>query len=80
MDEKEFKTKLVQAESMRRHSDRPGYYEGYIWGLRRRYYGPHFGSLEQHEKWLSLTYDRDQTKAEAGRGYRDGLQGFGPHR
>ncbi|MGA2109092.1 MAG: hypothetical protein ABSH25_15785 [Syntrophorhabdales bacterium] len=69
---------MAQAEDTGGLSDRPGYYEGYIRGLRRFYYGPHFGTLKEHEEWLVLVYDRDQAKADRGRGYQHGLQGIKP--
>jgi hypothetical protein len=80
MTEQEFKSRMAQAETMRGLSDRPGYHEGYMRGLRRFYQGPHFGTLQEHEEWLGLVYDRDKTKADRGRGYQDGLQGIRPRR
>ena len=79
MGEQEFESRIADAEIMRGLSDRPGYYEGYIRGLHRFYHGAHFGTLEEHEKWLDMAYHWEQTKADQGRGYRDGLQGIRPH-
>jgi len=76
--EQEYLSRMAQADAMGSHSTRPGYYEGYVRGLRRCYHGPLFGTLKEHEEWLVLAYDRDQTKAERGRGYQDGLQGVKP--
>ena len=46
-------------------SDRPGYYEGYVKGLRRFYHGPCAGSLQEHEEWLRLVYyGRDRTSSD----------------
>jgi hypothetical protein len=45
-------------------------------GLRRFYHGPHFGTLQEHEEWLGLFYERDETSTHRGRGYHDGLQGI----
>ena len=67
---------MAQAETM--CGDRPAYYEGYMRGLRRFYYGPRFGTLQEHEGWLDLLYGWDETKADGGRGYQDGLQGIRP--
>lgn len=78
MSEQEFESRTVQAERMRGLSGRPGYYEGYMRGLRRFYHGPHFGTLWEHEEWLGLVYDRDEIRSYRGRGYRDGLQGIRP--
>ena len=79
MTEQEFKSRIAQAETMCGLSDRRGYYEGYLRGLRRFYHGPHFGTLSEHEEWLGLVYEWDETKAGRGRGYQDGLQGIRPH-
>jgi hypothetical protein len=78
MTEQEFFSRMAQAEDTGGLSARPGYYEGYMRGLRRFYHGPHFGTLKEHEEWLVLVYDRDQTKADRGRGYQHGLQGIRP--
>jgi hypothetical protein len=78
MTEQEYLSRMALARIMGSHSSRPGYYEGYIQGLRRRYHGPLFGTLKEHEEWLVLAYDRDKTKADRGRGYQQGLQGFKP--
>jgi len=79
MSEQEFELMMAQAEARCSGSDRPGYYEGYVRGLRRFYHGPSFGSLNEHEKWLGLAYNSDETMASRGRGYLDGLQGLKPH-
>ncbi len=79
MTEQEFNKTMAQVETMYGLSGRPGYHEGYMRGLRRFYHGPHFGTLQEHEEWLGLVYDRDKTKADRGRGYQDGLQGIRPH-
>jgi hypothetical protein len=79
MTEQEFKSKISKAEAMWRLPDRRSYYEGYIRGLRRFYYGPHFGTLQEHEEWLGLVYDRNKSRADRGRGYQDGLQGIRPY-
>ncbi len=78
MTEQEFFSRMAQAENTGGLSARRGYYEGYMRGLRRFYHGPHFGSLKEHEEWLVLVYDRDQAKADRGRGYQHGLQGIRP--
>jgi hypothetical protein len=78
MSEQEFESLMAQAENVRRRSDRPGYYEGYMRGLRRFYHGGRFGTLQEHETWLDMAYHWDQTKADRGRGYQDGLQGVRP--
>jgi hypothetical protein len=78
MTEQEFTSKMEQAESRYRLSSRPGYYEGYMRGLRRFYYGSYFGTLQEHEEWLGMAYRWDGTAADQGRGYHHGLQGIRP--
>lgn len=78
MTEQEFLSRMAQAHTMGGLSGRPGYYEGYMLGLRRFYHGPHFGTLKEHEERLVLAYDRDEAKADRGRGYQHGLQGMKP--
>jgi len=68
MTEQEFKSRMAQAQTARGPSDRPGYYEGYMNGLRRFYHGAHFGTLQEHEKLLGLFNEWDKTKADLGRG------------
>lgn len=76
MSEKEFEQKMAEAKALLSH--RPDYAEGYITGLRRLYHGPRTGSPQEHEKWLSLAYDRYAARSERGRGYLDGFQGIKP--
>jgi hypothetical protein len=78
MTEQEFKSTMAFVEALYGISHRPGYCEGYVRGLRRFYHGPTFGTLNEHETWLSLAYDSDGMKTDRGRGYRDGVQGFKP--
>lgn len=73
MKESEFVSKMLYAESMKKLDDRPDYWDGYRRGLRKRYHGDNFGTIEEHEKWLSLINDRDVSRSERGRGYRDGI-------
>ena len=78
MTEQEYLSRMALAHTMGSHSSQPGYYEGYMQGLRRCFHGPLFGTLKEHEEWLVLAYDRDQAKADRGRGYQHGLQGIKP--
>jgi hypothetical protein len=78
MTDQEFQSRMAQAENMYGSSGRPTYYEGYMKGLRRLYQGPRSTSLQEHEKWLGLSYERDESKADRGRGYQHGLQGIEP--
>jgi hypothetical protein len=74
MTEREFSFKMAQAKSRSSQSPCPGYYEGYVKGLHRFYYGPSYGTLQDHEEWLSRAY----RGTDQGRGYQDGLQGIRP--
>jgi hypothetical protein len=78
VSEQEFQLRLAEAEGL--HPRRRGYAEGYMRGLRRFYHGPQSGTLQEHETWLGLAYDRYISRAERGRGYLDGLQGIRPQR
>jgi hypothetical protein len=80
MTYQEFQSRMTEAKSIGRLSARAGYYEGYVRGLRRFYHGPNVDTLQEHEKWLRLLYDRDETEADRGRGYQHGLQGIRPVR
>ena len=78
MTEQEFRFRILRAETMRGHSDRPGYYEGYVRGLRRHYHGHRFGTTEEHRKWLVPMGDLDEAMLDRCRGYRDGYHGENP--
>ncbi len=78
MTEEEFYRRMTEAEALLPR--RPHYVEGYMRGLRRRYRGPRVGTANEHERWLGYAYDGDETNADRGRGYLDGLQGIGPAR
>lgn len=65
------------------------YYAGYQRGLRRRFHGEAFGSAAEHEKWMriglvdglgmsSKQAVYEHSRAELGRGYRDGFEGRAP--
>lgn len=78
MTEQEYRSKMAQAERMHRRSGRPGYYEGYMKGLRRLYHGPGVATVQEHEVWLGMTYSRDRAGTDRGQGYQHGLQGIEP--
>jgi hypothetical protein len=50
------------------------YWMGYERGLRRAHHGESFGTDAEHELWLSLADDLDDSRAQRGLGYRDGLE------
>ena len=62
-----------RAEALLKLGIRPGYWAGYIRGLRRQYHGENFGSSKDHEQWLSLSYIDDVTQWEWAKGYQAGF-------
>jgi hypothetical protein len=78
MTEEEFRSHISEAAALLRLSHRIAYYQGYIKGLSRFYRGPSVETIEEHENWLTLSYNFDETTGDLGRGYRDGLMGVRP--
>ena len=74
MTEQQFVHEMTKAETFRKLGDRPEYWAGYIRGLRRAYHGENFGTSEEHELWLSLSGDDDESRRDRGQGYRAGLE------
>jgi len=72
MDKRTFEHEIMKAAIFNKLGERVDYWMGYQRGLRRRYHGENFGTLEEHIKWMSLSGDSDPSRAERGRGYRDG--------
>lgn len=71
-----FATLLRRADTLRRVEPDPlraEWYAGYIRGLRRAHHGERFGTLTEHELWLSAADSTDTLRAALGRGYRAGL-------
>ena len=73
MTRAEFLGKLLMAETLRRAGERAEYWSGYKRGLRRRFHGERFGTAAEHEKWMGLADDEDESRRERGQGYRDGF-------
>jgi hypothetical protein len=76
MTDQQFQAELSRAKTMQGDATDPieaDYWAGYQRGLRRAFHGERFGTARQHEEWLSLVNDDDQSRAARGRGYRDGL-------
>ncbi len=67
----EFEREMTKAKTFQAAGDAPGYWSGYMRGLRRRYHGNAFGTDDEHQQWVSLINDED--RQDLGRGYRDGL-------
>jgi len=76
MTEQQFQSEMSRAKTLGRLASDPNqadYHAGYIRGLRRNYYGEQFGSQQEHELWLGLNDDLDESRSARGRGYRDGF-------
>lgn len=73
MTEHEFQKRMSLAQTFRSLGHSSDYYAGYMRGLRRHYHGEKFGTENEHAMWLAL--DEDETRADIGRGYRDGFDG-----
>jgi hypothetical protein len=75
MTKQEFSSWIVEAETLHSLSDRSGYYEGYVEGLRQSYYREAFGI-----KGLGDRESPDDNRIGSGhrRGYIDGLRGVKP--
>ena len=54
--------------------ERADYWHGYRRGLRRARFGEQYGTAAEHQLWLMLANDTDESRAARGRGYRDGLK------
>lgn len=69
-----FASLLRRADTLRRadpaNSD---WWAGYMRGLRRAHHGERFGTVAEHELWLSAAATPDPQRAALGRGYRAGL-------
>jgi hypothetical protein len=75
--DQQFQAELSRAKTMQSEATDPieaDYWAGYQRGLRRAFQGERFGTARQHEEWLSLANNDDQSQAARGRGYRDGLK------
>lgn len=77
MTKQEFRSRIKHAKGLLARC--PHYIDGYLRGLRRLYYGPRFGTPQDHEKWLGFSHDWEPTRSNRGRGYLDGLQGLRPN-
>jgi len=81
MDKKTFLHEMARADTMR-HVDPPRaeYWCGFTRGLRRAHHGERFGTAAEHDLWLAAADSDDPTRADRGRGYRDGMQATDPAR
>ena len=74
MDEEKFKHEMSRSKISWDVDDNKDYWRGYMRGLRRRFHGENFGTLEEHEKWMSMV--DDVHRKELGQGYRDGFMAY----
>jgi len=75
MTEREFSSWIIEAETLHSLSDRSGYYEGYVEGIRQSYYREAFGARGLGD---GKSPDYNGTGSEHRRGYIDGLRGVRP--
>ena len=75
MTEQEFSSWIIEAEALHSLSDRSGYYEGYIQGLRQSYYREASGTKGFGDR---ASPDDNEVGPEHRRGYIDGLRGVKP--
>lgn len=71
-----FASLMRRADTLRRVESDPilsGWWIGYMRGLRRAHHGERFGSMAEHELWLSAAESTDPQRAALGRGYLAGL-------
>lgn len=71
-----FASLMRRADTLRRVESDPvkiEWWVGYMRGLRRAHHGESFGSLTEHELWLSAAESTDPMRASLGRGYVAGL-------
>lgn len=54
------------------------YGAGYLRGLNRHFHGELYGTAKDHAIWMRLGLKGDDSRAERGRGYRDGFAGKPP--
>ena len=74
MDRRAFDQEMMKIRAMIEQGKHSDYWEGYLRGLKRRFYGESFGTAEEHYRWMTLVDNPDSQKAQQGRGYRDAIQ------
>lgn len=70
MDLNTFENEMYKAKEFQKVGKKPAYWTGFMHGLRRRYHGEKFGTLQEHHLWLTASGDR--LKKLRSQGYRDG--------
>ena len=76
MEKEKFERLMIEAKIFGRINIYHDYYSGYVRGLRRLYHGEEFGSRMEHDIYLKLIDDEDESRCLRGWGYRDGLKGL----
>ena len=72
-----FEHEIHRAQTMKSvDHDRQNYWSGYQRGVRRRHHGENFGTVDDHQLWLTAT--GDESRRQRSQGYRDGF--YGPFR
>jgi len=79
MNEDHFVQYVRQAKRLREDENQKLYWSGYLWGLRRHYFGESFGTPEDHQKLLNdYRSDSDHGRQSIAKGYEKGFQGEAP--
>ena len=82
MDESQFKSLVLRAETMRDLAPQPedaAYWSGYLYGLRRHYHGQNFGNSQENAAYEAISpKDHFPLRRLLGQGYRAGVQGLEP--
>ena len=66
MTRQAFEHEMTKAKTLAHLGDRPEYWAGYQRGLRRRFHGETFGTLDEHKQWLALANDTMKPAGSAG--------------
>ena len=71
---KTFESEMNRARIMKSvEPQKTEYWIGYERGLRRAHHGENFGTSAEHTPWMSLSIDLDDSRAQRGLGYQDGI-------
>jgi len=73
MERAVFEHEMNRAKTMAEAGDKSDYWGGYRRGLRRKFHGENFGTLEEHELWMAAISSDDPQRQDRGRGYRKGF-------
>ena len=76
MNEKDFQRNLAAANTLKSAGIKVDFYTGYMRGLRRRFHGESFCTKEEHESFMLLADDADESRKNTVLGYRAGFEGI----